>query len=268
MLGGVLALCACGGDDPEPAKPATPEEQVRAAATKVLNSTEADAKAVCTTLVTERLIDEVYKGDRQACIDSPVNDDEEGDPGKPKVDSVTVEGARADVVSSVEGGSGDGTRGTLLFAREGGSWKLDRFGTDYLRSAFAAAIKSTDEGALSLPEMKTCLAAKAKKMRESQLRRFIYQSIRDDPKVKATTIALAGKCPEPLAKFVAMQIGDALAKDGKKPAYVRCMKEQLAFLLGVTGLADEALKAGDDDLSATALTAVVSGADKNCKDKK
>ena len=266
MLGGVLALCACGGDDPKPAKPATPEEQVRAAATKVLNSK--DAKAVCATLLTERFIDEVYDGDRQACIDSPINDDDEGDPGKPKVDSVTAEGARADVVSSVEGGSGDGTTGTLLFAREGGRWKLDRFGTDYLRSAFAAAIKSTDEGALSLPQMKTCLAAKAQKMREAQLRRFIYQSIREDPKVKGTVIELAGKCPEALAEFVSIQIGDALAKEGDKPAYVRCTKDQLAFLLGVTGLADEALKAGDDDVSAAALRAVLAGADKNCKGKK
>jgi len=51
--------------------------------------------------------------------------------------------------------------------------------------------------------MKTCLAAKAEKMREAQLRRFIYQSIRDDPKVKRTAIELAGRCPEALAAFVA-----------------------------------------------------------------
>lgn len=77
-------------------------------------------KAACNTLVTKRFIDEVYEGDTQACIDSPLNDEDDTDPGKPKVGRVSVDGTSADVAVEVVGGKADGTKGTILFAREGG----------------------------------------------------------------------------------------------------------------------------------------------------
>jgi hypothetical protein len=260
-VGGALALAACGGDDPK--KPASPEDQVRAAALKILESK--DAKTVCTGYVTTRFIDEVYEGDRQKCIEQPLTKEDEH-PGKPKVDQVRIHGANADVSVTIVGGDGDGTTGTLLFAREGRRWKLDRFGTDYLRSGFAASIRSTHSGMMSLPAMKTCLTGKAKRMRERPLRKFIYQSIRHDAKVKNTAISLAEKCPRPLAAFVAGELANGL-KDRGGPAYVRCMRTKLAPMLWFTGLSGEALRAGGHDVRSAAIAGLVLPIDKECRRK-
>ena len=100
---------------------------MRAAAKRVAESK--DAKTVCTTLVTKRFIDEVYEGDREACIKTPLTKEDEKT-GEAEIGRVSVDGSQADVEITQVGGDADGTKGTLMFAREGGQWRLDRFGED------------------------------------------------------------------------------------------------------------------------------------------
>jgi hypothetical protein len=253
-----VLLTSCGDSSDEPA---SPREQARQAAVEILRAK--DPERLCATLVTDRLLQEVYLGDRGKCIENARSDE---DPGKPRVGNVTVAGRRADVKLSVEGGAGDGVSGTVELARERGGWKLDRFGADYLRSTFDASIDQVSTGALSLPAMRACMSEQAASMPEPLLRRFIYRAFRGDRRASQTTIAVAERCPDALATFVAGEIVRVLTEEGDaSPAFRRCAERKIRTQLRISGLASKVLKHNTSDAGTAALQGLTLGVANACR---
>lgn len=256
----VLAGCAlggCGGDsEPEATRP---EDRLRNDAERVLSTR--DAQLACTKLVTQRFIDEVYEGDRDTCVKTQITDPEES--GKPVIRDVLIDGDRGTVRVTLAGGRGDGLEGELEFVREGGAWKLDRYGADLLRGQFIVAIEQTQTGALSVPEMRTCMAEQARTMPEPLVRRFIYRASRRDPKAIDTMLRIAERCPDALAIYVAREIVKAL-DPGARPAFVRCAERRLRASLSLTKLASRALRGNTDSASRAALSGLALGVQQAC----
>lgn len=264
VLAGLLV--ACGGAEEEGGAPTTtaapsPEQDVRHAAATILEGD--DARALCTTLVTQRLLDDMYEGDREQCISDPVND-RGTDAGTTKITGVTVDGDGATVTMTTVGGEADGAAGTLELVREEDAWKLDALGADYLRSAFLLAIGQVHTGAISHPAMRTCFAEQARAMSETRLRRVMSQAARDDPAVRRTLIAMARKCPDALHAYVAQTLTDAIEKDGFRPAFVRCFKRELETFLPLVPISGELLTENPDGITRAALAGLLKGIQKIC----
>jgi hypothetical protein len=261
----VLVFAAGCGGEAKPSPP-SPEKQVNAAADKVLHSD--DARLVCSKLVTAGFLEEVYDGDVQACIDSPIHEAEDDKNGVEKIVDTQVQGSSAQVTVRVPEGKLEGAGGGLEFAEEG-AWKLDRFGTDYLRSAFLTGVQTTDTGALATPQVRRCFAQQVEQLPEAKLRRFSYQAIRDDKKgAMKLLLKLASDCPNALAIYVADAITDGMEEQGRPKAYVRCMRRGIRDLVAVTGLGPQVLKGNINGAGKSALMGLVAGVDANCADRK
>jgi hypothetical protein len=265
VLAGVLVACGGaddkGGGAPPATGPPSPEQDARRAAQTILDGN--DARTLCTRLVTRRLLSDMYKGDRQRCIAEPVND-HGTDAGTTKITGVTVDGATASVAVTTVGGEADGAAGTLELVREGNAWKLDALGADYLRAAFLIAIGQVHTGAIGHPAMRACFAKQARTMSEPRLRRVMSQGARDDPAVRGTLIAMAEKCPEALHAYIAQTLGDAIEKDGFRPAFVRCFKRELENFLPLVPISGELLMEDPDGITRAALAGLMTGIRKIC----
>lgn len=251
-----LALSACGSG-------ASPEEEVREAAIEAGRSE--DPKVFCRTMVTHRFVEEVFDGDVAACADSEIVDD---DPGRPVVEDVAMkdeDATTATVAIRVAGGESGGVTGHLRFAKEGEDWKVDRFETDYMRSVFAVGLEKVDEGALATPAMRDCMGEQLTGLSDDRMRELTLNTIADEASARKDLVALAGKCPGPLAQGVANQIADSLEGDKQNsPAYVRCIREEIAFLLKLTGIAPELIVPEPNEIAVAALAGVAEGAKQNC----
>lgn len=257
-----LTFSACGGSD-------SPEDQVTDAAEQVIAAqSPEEAEQVCREVVTPRFLQEVYGGDVQSCIDQPINDESEiDDPGEVSVDSVAVDGEKADATIVTTGGQTDGNDGTWTFRKQDGDWKLDRLGDDYLRSAFAVSIEIVDQGLVSYEPMRKCMATQVGKLKSGQLRNFMFQASRGEKeKAKDSVLKIAAKCPLPMARFVADELATkVLAKKNVTPGQIRCAKKKLVPLLLATDLSSMALGSGDyGDATAFALAGLIAGVIRDC----
>ena len=114
--------------------------------------------------------------------------------------------------------------------------KLDRYGTDYLRSTLLTGVAVTDTGALAVPAVRNCFGKQIEKLSEARLRRFSYQAMRDENKnASKLLLKMAEECPNELAIYVADALTDGMEKEGKPKAYVRCMRRGIRNLVAVTG---------------------------------
>lgn len=259
VLAAAIALTslACGSET-------SPEDEAREAAVVALGTK--DGKRFCRTLVSDHFLDEVFAGDLGACIDSSVVDDK---PGKPIVSTVALQGedeTRALVAVRMRGGESDGVAGHVRFAKAGDAWRLDRLENDYLRSVFDVGIGKIDEGAVSTPEMQACMSKQFASLSDSELRSFTFASLADPKAAEKQAIALAKHCRLPLAEYTADTFADALAEDDDaKPAYVKCIREELTTWLLLTNISSELIVDEPDWAVLAALEGIAEGARKNCK---
>jgi len=270
LLAALVLAAGCGDEKQSPQRPA-PEKpvsaEVNAAADTVLHSD--DARLVCGKLVTTAFLDEVYEGDVQTCIDHPLHEAEDDKVGIAKIVDTQVQGSNAQVTVRVADGKYEGAGGELEFAKEGEAWKLDRYGTDYLRSTFLTGAQATETGALSVPEVRQCFGKQIEKLSEAKLRRFSYQAMRDENKnAYKLLLKMAEECPHVMAIYVADALTDGMEKEGKSKAYVRCMRRGISNFVAVTGLGPMVLKGNLNGANEAALMGLVSGVDAQCAGKK
>jgi hypothetical protein len=260
LLLAAAALSACGSDsafdEPDPPPPAA---QVRAVALRLLG---ADDPQVACRLVTRRYVAETY-GTMARCL---ADDDEDDALRGGRVTAVTVDGARATAAVDVPPGDGlSRIAGTLELAREGGAWRVDRSGDDFLRSLLVAgAGKPSDEGLASSAPMRRCMQRRFAALPASEVRRFATLSSSRDPRLQTVLRREAERCPLALADYVATAIVDGLREETRSPAFLRCMHRELRGLLAVTGLASRALRGNNDDAATAALGGLALGAQRNC----
>jgi hypothetical protein len=265
----VAPLAGCGGDGDAPATtpPPTPRQQVQTAAQRILS--EHDAAVVCRRFVTTGFMQQVFKGDVQACTQSEIADAPKT--GKQVVGDVRVTGAKASVEIVQRGGEHDGLAGHYTFAREGRSWKLDAFEDDVVRSTLVLSAdqagRDGGSGAFAYPPLRDCVTKQFESMPIEDAREFLFAGLREAPNAKKLGNRLLTKCPDELARYVAEELATGVA-EGHSQAYVDCMRRQLTFLLMSTGLAKEALKGNTSGAGTAALKGLALGADRNCQKEK
>jgi hypothetical protein len=264
-----LALLAgCGGDGDAPATtpPPSPRQQVQTAAQRLL--AERDAAVVCRRLVTDGFVQQVFKGDVQACTRSEIADAPQT--GKQVVGDVRVDGSTASVEIVLQGGERDGLGGHYTFTREGRSWKLDAFEDDVVRATLVRSAEEAGQaggtGAFTYAPLRACVTKKFQSMPIEDARAFLFAGLRKAASAKKLGNALIAGCPDELAGYVADGLANGLAKDHSR-AYVDCMRRQLTGLLMATGLAKEALKGNTNGAGTAALKGLALGADRTCAKK-
>jgi hypothetical protein len=253
-------LAACGGGEDGP----TPEEEVKTAAVRAIETD--DGATLCRKLLSKGYLKRVYDGDVAKCIKTA--DDSEEEPGKAKATKPIVKGdeSHAVVTVAVTGGSLDGAGGQLQMVKEG-TWKVEDYSDDLVKSTFLAAIRSSDEGIVSTPEMKACFTRQVEEMPADEIRRLTYASSADEEKeVEAELLKMAEKCPpSALAEYAAGEFTDGLVPKGKhKPGYVQCLHKEFKFLLEITGITPELLGENPDFAAVAALEGITEGAKENC----
>jgi len=219
----------------------------------------------CRELVTARFIDEVFDGDRKACEESDVVEENSG---KPVITDVVVpekDETKATVGMRIEGGKADGLSGHVLFVDEDGEWLLDRFETDYLRSVFDVSIEKVDEGIVAYDSMRTCMGRQLDRKDDAFLRTLTWDAMIDQKKAEEKTIALAEKCPGPLAEAVANEITGGLLESGKSsPAFVHCAREEFAAFIELLDLGPDLIRGKVDFATVAVLEGLAAGVRKNC----
>jgi hypothetical protein len=225
-----------------------------------------DPRADCRERVTKRFIEEMFNGSVRSCIKSAFSTPEEGQ--RTEVGAIGLAGDRARVTLAYAGGELDGTRGHASFAREAGTWKLDRYDDDMVRAAIDTAVQNVSGGLVGTPAIRSCFAKQTKALSAGKAREFFALAVRGDPRFRKVGNDLLAKCPDELAEAVTDRIIDALAESGKRSAaFRRCARRELRFLLSVTGLAKETLKGNTDWAGTAALQGLVAGVRKNCRGK-
>lgn len=253
-----LGLAACGDSGP------STEEEVRAAATRAIEA--ADPKPFCRHLVSAGYVKRIYDGDVQKCITSEGSVPE--DSGKARVTAIALDPkgeTRATVAIAVEGGSLDGSSGHVEMVEEGDAWKLDDYQDDYLRSAFLAAIQTVDEGAISTGAMKACFTRQVKTLDAATIRKLNFASDSDEQEALNKELKkLAENCPHALADYGAKTLTEGLAEK-RSPAFARCIRKDLFFLLDITNLAPELLTEHPSFAAEAALDGIVESAKEHCE---
>lgn len=220
-----------------------------------------DPQVAC-RLVTRRYVEEMY-GTLARCL---ADDEDDETLRGASVTDVNVSGSRA--TAAVEVPPADGLSriaGTLELAREGGAWRVDRSGDDFLRSLLVAgAGKPGDSGLASSAPMRRCMQRRFAALPAATVRRLATLSSSRDPRLRTVLLREARRCPVALADYVATAIVDGLRGEGRSPAFLRCMHRQLRGLLAVTGLAERALRGNTDDAGTAALGGLALGAQQNC----
>jgi hypothetical protein len=252
------ALSACGSSGP------STEDEVRDAAVGALASE--DTREFCRRLVSDRYIDEVLgDGGRAACEKSTLV---EPNPGTPTVSAVAIKGedeSRAVVAVAISGGQLGGSAGHLEMVREGERWLLDRYGDDYLRSSFEAALRKVKGGALATPSLKACMGKQVAELDDERVRRIAYDANTDSEAMIADLLPLAENCPAALAEYGAKALTDGLFEAGEEnPAYVRCVRDELEDSLFLTDIAPQLIGENPDEAAVYALEGLAVAAKKNC----
>lgn len=260
LLALVLGLSACGGSSsgPDEPDPPTAQEQVRAAALKLLGAS--DPQVGC-SVVTRRYVAETY-GTMARCL---ADDGDEALRGG-RVEAIVMRGERA--TATVEVPPADGLAriaGTLELAREGGAWRVDRSGTDFLRSLLvASAGKPGDRGLAASPPIRACMQKQFAAVSDGAVRRFATLASSRDRGLQRATLRLVERCPAAVADYVAAEIVSALRREGRPPAFLRCMRRELRTYLMVTGLGPRALRGNASDAGTAAIGGVAVAAQSIC----
>lgn len=257
----LLALClsACGsGSGADEPDPPSPREQVRAVALKLLATS--DPQVGC-RLMTRRYVAETYRT-LARCLAAEDDDALRG----ARVEQVVVRGGRA--TAQVEVPPADGlTRiaGTLELAREGGAWRVDRGGSDFLRSLLVAgAGKPGDSGLATSAPVRRCMQKQFAALSDSAIRRFTLLASSRDRRLQRATLRLVERCPAAVADYLAAELVRALRSEGRSPAFLRCMRRELRAYLTLTGLGPRALRGNADDAVTAAIGGVALGAQRIC----
>jgi hypothetical protein len=263
LLCALAAGCGGSGGGGGTTAPPTPEEQVRAAAQRVIDAT--DGTVICARLVTDRFIEETFEGDRQACVETTGKDD---GASKQQITDVQVRGTQAAVQIRHDGGETDGVTGHVAFVRDGRTWKLDRYESDYLMSIYRVsadlAAQRGDNKALAYAPLRRCMAQRVAEAPEQQMRRFVLGAARHDPAAMRQANRFLESCPKELSAYVAKTIADSLAQDGHTDAFLNCMRRRMAVYLQATGLAKDALKGNTSDAGTSAIGGVALAVQKQC----
>jgi hypothetical protein len=166
----------------------------------------------------------------------------------------------------MRGGELDGTAGHLEMVEDEEGWKLDDLDDDYLRSAFLAEIATVDEGVAAVPSMKVCFKRQVKTLDDGALRDLTFTNDSgDEAETNAKLLKLAEHCPKGLAEYGAWEITKGLEESGKRsPAFIKCIREEVTFLLELTDITPELLKEKPGFAAEAAFEGIVVGAKKNC----
>ncbi len=253
-----LALLAgCGEEETE-------TDRVRESAQALIDSKSASTS--CRELVTRRFLNDVYDGSRAKCGKGDLASLEE-DGEKVSVGAIRVKGDRARVVLTVRGARATGS-GHAAFAKEAGDWKLDRFGSDFVRATFRTAVANIDTKPFTTASVRRCFAKAADTLPNRRVRTLFDYALQNDPRARDLLNDIADKCPDALADALTEQVVDGLRKQGDlSAAYIRCVERNLHFNLTISGLAREALKGRVTEIGTYALAAVVKQVRKGCKGK-
>jgi hypothetical protein len=257
----VIAACGGGGGDDGP----TAEDEARAAAVRAVEN--GDAGSFCRKQVSKAYLQRIYDEDVATCVKSEGAVPEDTPAAKATKAVVRPDEAHAEVTVSLKGGTLDGASGEVEMVKEREAWKVDDYADDFIRSAFLAAIRTLDEGAISTPRMKACFTRQVKGMPIGKVRQLTYASDADDKKKgNKTLLAMAKKCPDSaLAEYGAATLTEGVHEsDIHKPGYVKCLYKEIEFLLEVTGLTTELLVEHPSFAAVAALEGIVEEAKKNC----
>lgn len=253
----VLGACGSGSDSLEPDPPSA-REQVRAVALRVLQT--GDPQVGC-RLMTRRYVAETF-GTQAGCLADDGDDELSG----ARVEQVVVRGSRA--TAEVEVPPADGLpriAGTLELAREGGAWRVDRSGDDFLRSLLvASAGKPGDRGLAASAPVRRCMQKQFAAISDQAVRRLTTLASSRDPRLRRATLRLVGRCPVAVADHVAAELVRALRREGRSPAFLRCMRRELRTYLAVTGLGTRALRGNASDAGTAAIGGVALAAQNIC----
>jgi hypothetical protein len=262
----VLASCGGGGGDSSTDSGPSAEAEVKAAVAAVVAAR--DPKVFCRQLVSEHLVATVYGGDVTRCLDSDEPVPQEA--GKAHVFSVELDPKTersAEVKLRVDGGTQDGAAGHLEMVKEGGAWKLDDYGDDFLRSVIVVEIDVIDEGAAANPLMKKCLGAQFEDLPAAKIRELTYEDDNDKTAmVNKELLKLSENCPHALADYGAEAFSEPL-KGEFPPAFVKCFRQELLLGFELTDLAPKLLVPKPDDIAVAALEGLAAGAKQNCLKK-
>jgi hypothetical protein len=232
---------------------------IRRSALSLLETTS--PKLTCTTLLTPRLVREIYKTPAR-CLAASIDTNSTV---TSSVDAVVVRGTSAQVAVTTTD-HGRAARGHLAYAEQAGQWRADRYEDDFVRSSLIEAVEQPQSsGLFSFPAERTCMVKKIPTMSIATLRRFLYASISHDPAARHDGIEFAAACPEQLSAFVAHRLMDAVPVAGRSKAQLTCIETTMARILPLTGLEKRALEANVGGAVASALAGLVSGAEKTCK---
>ena len=235
-------------------------EQVRAIAPTVIST--AGGYELCFENSTDRFIRAVFKGDREQCrnLQRIVGS------GTPKVLDVKVTGEQASASVEYEGSAIKGAYGALAFVREGGVWKLDKLDDDFVRSTAIVSVRALSTGALSVPEVQQCVAARTLKLSDAAVRKYVYGLFRLEKDAGQSVLRLVNKCPKQVAIYVAEEVAHGLAKEGYSQRYIKCVQPRLEAYLVLTGVGPTVLSGSDDKFfGAAAVSGLLKGLDKQCR---
>lgn len=241
------------------ASPTGDEAEVRRVAGEYADST--DARQICTTLVTPRLVLEIYRT-QATCLSTSGGSG--ATPSLSTIESVEVTGTSAQV--GVRSTSGSVTvQGHLGLRKSAGVWRVDSYGDDLVRATLIAEVQQpVTSGALTVPALRTCMVQKIPSASMTILRSFLFASLRRDPQARNIGAQFLNICPVPLSAYVAGRLMDAVSTRGRTPAQLQCIQRTLANLLPVTGLAPKAVQSNVDGATKAALAGLVQGAEKTC----
>jgi hypothetical protein len=265
-----FGLAACGGGGGSSAgstdEGPTVEEEVKAAAVAAVENN--DAASFCGTQASKGYLRTVYGGSAKKCAESEGTVPKHPPKAKAGAAKVEPDQKHATVTVSLVGGDLDGTAGGLEMVKEGGSWKVDEYGDDFIRSSFLASIKTVNEGAISTPGMKACFTRQVKELPAATVRELTYDADAGDVKSQNKgLLKLAENCPQSaLAEYGAKTLTDGLdIKPGQhKPGYVKCLYKEIHFGLEVSGITTELLVPEPSLPAVAALEGIVEGAKANC----
>jgi hypothetical protein len=266
LAGFGLAACGGGGDAGSTDEGPTVEEEVKGAAVTAVEND--DAGSFCRTQASKRYLKAVYGGSVEKCAKSQGTVPKDPPKAKAGAAKVRPDQKHATVTVSLVGGDLDGTTGEVEMVKEGGAWKVDEYGDDFIRSAFLASIETVDEGAISTPGMKACFSRQVKELPAATVRELTYDADTGDVKSQNKgLLKMAEKCPESaLAEYGAKTLTDELDfKPGRhKPGYVKCLYGEIDLGLEISGITTELLVPHPNLAAVAALEGIVEGAKANC----
>jgi len=170
-------------------------------------------------------------------------------------------------VMEVRGDRASGS-GHAAFAKEAGDWKLDRFGSDFVRATFRTAVANVETKPFTTPSVRHCFARAADTLPDRRVRTLFDFALQNDPRARNLLNDIAEKCPDALAEALTEELIDALKKKGhRSPAFIRCARRDLLFNLSASGLAREALKGQVTEIGGYALKVLATEVRKGCEGK-